>query len=470
MTYVAPVPIDLPKAPNGARTKRLARTGQVFARNLGPLLAQKARGRAPAPEEFSRALRRSFEDLGATYVKFGQLIGSSPGAFGQATSDEFRSCLDTGPAVPFGVVRAAVERTIGGGLEEVFSHFDPQPLASASIAVVHRGVLRDGTVVAVKVLRPGIGNVVATDIDIMEPLFRFFAMQGIPVAGPLFRFLRGFRVQVAEELDLRNEARTMVHFRQLFADAGLDEIVVPAPMPQISGQDVLVMEFLDGVSIDDVDAISGLGHDPKPVIQALLRSWFLTGLRDGLFHGDIHAGNLMLLKDGRLGMVDWGIVGRLDEPTRHLFRRFVEGVLGDPTAWEEINKFFDELVPIPPEMRPQRSASAQDEDRQYIENMLTRPFGEVDLTGAFNGPQMAGDEVTNGHRSPIATWKRMRKLRKFRKVVIGGGVADSGFGQADFMLFKQLLYFERYGKMYLADTALLGDRPFLEHVLSLSPS
>jgi hypothetical protein len=225
------------------------------------------------------------------------------------------------------------------------------------------------------------------------------------------------------------------------------------------------------VPIDDVAAIASLGHDPKPVIQELLRSWFLTGLRDGLFHGDIHAGNLMLLTDGRLGMVDWGIVGRLDEPTRHLFRRFVEGVLGDESAWAEINQFFEELIPVPPELRPQQgAASGDDEDRKRIEGMLTKPFGEVDLTGAFNGPQMAGDEVTNGRRSPVATWKRMRRLRKFRKVVIEGGLTDSGFGQADFMLFKQLLYFERYGKMYLADVALLGDRDFLEHVLTLAPS
>ena len=468
VTYEPPVAIELPEADLRRRAARSAVTLATFARHLGPVLVQRARRRPIDSGEVGRRLRAAFDDLGSTYLKFGQLIGSSPGAFGPAVADEFRGCLDTGPHVPFATVRAAVEATTGAPLDATFASFEFEALASASIAVVHRAVLHDGREVAVKVLRPGIAEQVAIDLDVMEPLFKLLALRGLPIAGPLYRFLRGFRTQVAEELDLRNEARTMAHFADLLADGGLDRIVIPTPMPELSGPGVLVMSFLDGVAIDDVSAIEALGHDPAPLVQDLLRSWFLTGIRFGMFHGDIHAGNLMLLRDGRIGMIDWGIVGRLDEPTHRLFRRFVEALLGDATAWPEIMAFLSEMAPFAAGDDGE-AREIPDEAKAEIEGLLTRPFGEVDLTGAFSGP--GNGPIGGGRRAPrTRAEKRARRarLKEMRQRVIGSGFADSGFAQANFMLFKQLLYFERYGKLYLADAALLGDRDYLQGVLAQS--
>jgi len=458
--YLPPVRIHMPVPDAATKARRAARTAEVFARHLGPALVRRRKQDVP------RGLRRAFESLGATYVKFGQLVGSSPGAFGQATSDEFRSCLDRGPAVSFPAVRAIVEEELGRPLREVFSWFDPEPLATASIAVVHKATLVDGDDVAVKILRPGIREKVAIDLDLMQPIFRFLALQGVPVAGPLFRFLNGFRGQVAEELDLRNEARTMAHFRSLYEEAGLKTIVVPAP--RIVTSSVLVMDLLDGVPIDDLEQIAGMGHEPGPLVEELLRSWFLTGLRDGMFHGDIHAGNLMMLRDGRLGLVDWGIVGVLDDRTRWLFRRFVEAILGDVTGWADVQEFISELMPTPPDGEEQvgpggKSPLDQDE-LDEIQTMLTRPFGEVDLTGALSGP---GAPKGGERHTPRQRIERVRRLRKWRKQAFSSGLLDSSVLQADFLLFKQLLYFERYGKMYLADVALLGDRDYLESVLAM---
>jgi hypothetical protein len=468
MVYVAPIPIELPRASRGRRGARRAETAAIFTRHLAPVAASRVAGRTRPPDDIGRRLRRAFETLGSTYVKFGQLIGSSPGAFGQAVSDEFRSCLDAGPAVPFFQVRAAVEAMTGQPLAETFASFDEAPLAAASIAVVHRATLVDGHEVAVKVLRPGIAARVALDLDIMQPLFRRLALRGLPIGGPLYRFLGGFRTQVAEELDLANEARTMQHFRELFAAAGFDNIVVPLPVDGLVGRDVLVMDFLDGVPIDDVAAIDALGHDASPLLKDLLRSWFLTGLRDGMFHGDIHAGNLMLLRDGRMGMIDWGIVGRLDEPTRHLFRRFVEAVLGDASAWPEILAFMQEHGPFGAAAGGDGSTlEISDEDKDEIEGILTRPFGDVSLAGAFSGPGRLGEE-----RRPLTRPERRERrsrIRELRQRVIGSGFADTQLAQANFMLFKQLLYFERYGKMYMSDTALMGDHDWLQKVLAESP-
>ncbi|MEN3271470.1 MAG: hypothetical protein V7636_231 [Actinomycetota bacterium] len=409
------------------------------------------------PAEVGRRLRRAFEDLGATYVKFGQLIGSSPGAFGHALSDEFRSCLDTGPDVSFAEVRAAVEAATGEPLERTFTSFDRKAVAGASIAVVHHAVLRDGREVAVKVLRPHIAERVALDLDIMEPLLKHIALRGVGMAGPMYRFVRGFRTQIAEELDLRNEARTMTHFRDLLrGEAHLSSIVIPEPI--LSAEKVLVMEFLDGVAIDDVESIAAMGHDAGAVMIDMLRAWFLTGLRDGMFHGDIHAGNLLLLRDGRVGVIDWGIVGRLDADMRYLFRRFVEAVLGDTTAWPEIFEFVKEMTPLP-------IGDGAESEVDEITDILTKPFGEVDLTGAFSGPEGRRDEPVRTRADRRA---RRARVREFRKTILADGFIDTGFAQANFLLFKQLLYFERYGKLYLADSALMGDREWLEHVLAIT--
>ena len=451
--YEPPVPIALPVAPRRTRIARRAKTVAVFARRLGPIIRRRHR----SPAEIGRRLRLAFEDLGATYVKFGQLIGSSPGAFGQAMSDEFRSCLDTGPEVPFPDVRRAIERATGTRVEETFAELDPVAIAGASIAVVHRGRLHDGRDVAVKVLRPHIADRVALDLDIMEPLLKHVAMRGVGMAGPMYRFIRGFRTQIAEELDLRNEARTMAHFRELVDDEGLDMLVIPEPI--IAAEQVLVMTYLDGVAIDDVDAIAELGHEPGPLMQDMLRAWFLTGLRDGMFHGDIHAGNLLLLRDGRAGVIDWGIVGRLEPATQHVFRRFVEAVLGDATAWPEIVQFMKDNTPMPIE-----GDDLASEEKDEIESILTRPFGEVDLTGMFRGP--GGRTVTTLTRAEKRA--RRARLRELRQHMIGSGFAETQLAQSNFLLFKQLLYFERYGKLYLSDVALMGDRQWLQHVLDLS--
>src|SRR5947207_1429415 len=332
---------DLPR-PSGRQLRRRAlRTFRVAGRNFRRLAGRRLLRRSIAEHAYARPLRLTFEELGATYVKFGQLIASSPGLFGDEASNEFRSCLDTGPAVPFAEVRAAVETTLGGPLESAFASFDEIPIGRASIAVVHRATLRDGRTAAVKVLRPGIEDVVATDLRLMEPLLDFLSRQvGVAEAGQLVRMMDGFRQQVAEELDLRNEARAMAHYRDLLRRVDLPLVVVPEPYPALSGPRVLAMEFLDGVPIDDLAGIAELGVDPAP--QA-----------------------------------------------------------GQGGAW----------------------------------------------------PARLG---------------RLREQRRLHRGVAEHGAIGSDFDRGTFLLGKQLMYFERYGKMFLSDVSLLSDRKFFEGLLAES--
>ena len=295
-------------------------------------------GALPAAQ-LARPLRKSFEDLGGTFMKFGQIIASSPGMFGDEVADEFRACLDTGPPVPFPDVRQRVEEDLGLPLRDAFAEFDPEPIGRASIAVVHRARLHDGRAVAVKVLRPEIEHVVATDLDLMQPLLEILVRQtGDQMAGSTLQLLDGFRVQIGEEMDLRNEARSLVHFRRLQDEFDLPLMAVPEPYPELSGRNVLTMEFFDGVPIDDLAQVADLGFDPAPLVQEVMRAFFLTTVRWGAFHGDVHAGNMMLLRDGRIGVIDWGIVGRLDPSTHRFFLSLLSAAMGNEAAWPDVTR------------------------------------------------------------------------------------------------------------------------------------
>ena len=451
---------------------------RTFLPRLLPVAIRQLRGARTGSVDiaaFGRPLRESFERVGGTFVKFGQIIASSPGLFGDELANEFRSCLDTGPVVPLDQVREVVEVELGRKLEEVFSEFDETPIGRASIAVVHRATLLDGTKVAVKVLRPGIEHLVATDLDVMQPLFDVLVRQtGAQIAGATLQQLDGLRVQIGEELDLRNEVRALQHFRELTIDAGLDKIVVPISYPEFSGRNVLTMEYLDGVPIDDLSQIESLGLDPAPVIDQLIRGFFTMTVRWGTFHGDVHAGNVMLLRDGRIGVIDWGIVGRLDPATHTFFVRLLAAVLGEEAAWRDVTDFV--IANYGDELR-QAVAMTDDEMalfmRSMIEPLLLRPFGEVSFADMLMTLQVRVAEA-NGvswqHRSWKELFRRIRMQRRLHRLAMAGGGLMTEFDRANFLLAKQLMYFERYGRLYLQDRPILSEREFLQGLLDELPA
>jgi predicted unusual protein kinase regulating ubiquinone biosynthesis (AarF/ABC1/UbiB family) len=457
--------------------RHLARRGRtilrVASRHFGRLAVRQARHahRGPLPPaELGPPLRRTFEDLGGTFMKFGQLVASSPGIFGDDLADEFRSCLDTGPAVPFEQVRRGIEADLGMSLEDAYAEFDREPIGRASIAVVHRARLHDGREVAVKFLRPGIDRVVATDLDLLQPLLELVARQtGDQTAGSLLQMFDGFRAQIGEELDLRNEARAMAHFKRLLDEADLPAIVVPEVIDELTGPNVLTMDFLRGVPIDDLARAADYGVDPGPLVEQVVRGFFLMTVRWGAFHGDVHAGNLFLLHDGRIGVLDWGIVGRLDPDTHRFVIRLLQAVLGDDAAWADVGahmvKVYGPAI---------KEGLGLDDDqvaafvRSLIEPVLLRPFGEVSLGEILAAPQaqVARARGVDAHsRSVGAVLTRLRAQRRMRKLAEAHGAVASSFDRGTFLLGKQLLYFERYGKLFMADTPI-ADRAFLTSLLA----
>ncbi len=449
----------------------------MVARHFAPLAVRQARelrdGVLP-PAVVARPLRLTVEELGGTFMKFGQMIASSPGLFGDDVADEFRSCLDTGPPVPFAEVRRRVEDDLGQTLEEAFSEFESEPIGRASIAVVHRARLHDGREVAVKVLRPGIERLVATDLDLMQPLFDVLARQtGDQMAGSTLQLIDGLRQQLGEELDLRNEARALTHFRRLIDEVDLSLLVVPEPYPELSGPNVLTMELLHGFPVDDLARVAELGYDPAPLVEQVVRGFFVTTVRWGAFHGDVHAGNMLLLDDGRIGVIDWGIVGRLDPDTHRFFLRLLDGVLGDEDAWPDITAHLTRVYG----RAIQEGLSLTDEQltaliRSLIEPTLTRPFGEVSLAALLAAPQAraARAREAQAHDHPLrSAVVRLRAQRRMRRLAEEAGGLNSEFDRGTFLLGKQLMYFERYGKMFLADVPIMHDREFFVSLLASAP-
>jgi aarF domain-containing kinase len=251
-------------------------------------------------------------------------------------------------------------------------------------------------------------------------------------------------------------------------------VVVPETVPERSGARVLTMEFIDGVPVDDLASLEEFGYDARPIIEQVVRGWLMTAVRWGTFHGDVHAGNLLLTPDGRIAVLDWGIVGRLDPETHFFFRRVIEGALGDETSWDDVarhvQKTYGSVI--------QEGLGLDDDQlaafiRSMLEPVLTQPFGEVSLAALLQAPEEQAARargVVEGDRTLAGTIKRVREQRRLYRMVEDQGAKNTDFDRATFLLSKQLMYFERYGKMFLADTSLFEDREFFERLLAESPS
>ena len=274
----------------------------------------------------SQRLRRAFERLGPTYIKLGQILSSGEGLFPPELVNEFRLLRDRVPAEPFELVRQVVEADLGRPLEAVFSYFATEPIAAASIAQVHAARLCSGEEVVVKVQRPQVATLVATDIAAMSWLAPLLIGR-IPVASlanpPALVEL--FAETVVEELDFRLEADNMLDIARVLAETGQRSVVVPRPHPELVTRRVLVMERLDGFGWDDVEGMHRAGIDTSAVVRALLIAFLEGATLFGVFHGDLHGGNLLVQGDGRVALLDYGITGRLDEVRRLAFLRLLMG-------------------------------------------------------------------------------------------------------------------------------------------------
>jgi predicted unusual protein kinase regulating ubiquinone biosynthesis (AarF/ABC1/UbiB family) len=437
---VGPGPARVPLARLGpAEAARLAEIVAVLARH-GVLTVARTGGsfalhpRRQPPRALAVALRRSFVELGPTFIKLGQLVASSPGLFPGVLAAEMRRLLDDVPAEPSPRIVRIIERQLGAPLGRCFLSFDVEPIAAASIAQVHRARLFDGTEVAVKVRRPHLRGRVERDLKLLHLI-----AGGLGRVGALGRaanpsaIVDDLAVTMREELDLRREAEDMAAFAANLASTGGDDrVVVPAPINGMVGERVLVMTFVNGVCVDDGPALRAAGHDLEELVRIGARAWMEGAFVHGLFHGDMHAGNLVITPQGEVGFLDFGIMGRLTEPTRRVLLHLLPAMVLE-RDYATVLRALTELGGASGPIDLERAVADVEE---LVAPHVEKPLGEV-----------AYGDVLDGLLR-VATAHQIRLPRELVAVV------------------KQLLYFERYVKELAPDYEMFNDPAILGPVLA----
>lgn len=304
---------------------RLMQILRVLARHkfLGAL---RGKNHWPSPRE----VRETFEELGLTFLKLGQVLALRRDLLPSAYILELELLHDQLPALGIDAVRAMVELELGAPLTELFASFSEAPLAAATIAQVHEATMHDGRRVAVKVQRPGLGEMISTDIAALtylvtlgEKLFRQLLALDLAV------LVSEFADSLNRETDFSHEARSIMLFRTALAD--VPDLWIPDVVAECSTGSVLTMEFSDG---ERVDLYAKLHPEAMPrLINTLVRLTLQTIFEEGLFHADPHPGNVLVLPDGRLSLLDFGMTGELDEQMRESLTFLLEAVVkGDARA------------------------------------------------------------------------------------------------------------------------------------------
>ncbi len=320
-------------------SRRLQQILHTFARYGLPLLSR----RIPlferlrfflSPEVLSRPpqenLRLALEELGPTFIKIGQILSTRLDLLPEEYCRELRKLQDQAPPVSFASIRQVIEEEFRKPLEEVFPHFDSSPLASASIAQVHRARLPDGREVAVKVQKPGIAEVILEDLAVLESLFRVVDRLNFLEGVPASELLLEFRKYFLRELDFLIEAQNMRRFRENFE--GFDGITIPQVFLPYSTRRVLVSELIEGIPLSHLDPASLKKEDRQYLAQRGIEAILKMIFEDGLFHADPHPGNILFRPSQKdLVLLDFGTVGVIDRTTREHMVRMLFALLEKDT-------------------------------------------------------------------------------------------------------------------------------------------
>ncbi|MCB0391664.1 MAG: AarF/ABC1/UbiB kinase family protein [Bdellovibrionales bacterium] len=257
----------------------------------------------------------SFEQLGPTFVKLGQLLSSRPDLIPKEIAEEFKRLQSDVTNLPFEEMEPVLKAHFGKSYGQVFKDFDKKPLAAASISQVYRAILSDGTPVVVKVQKPNIENIIHEDLAVL-----FTLAELIETYVPEAQVYNPTSIveEFAKHLDLETnfivEANNIRRFAKNFV--GEEQIVIPKVYSELSGKKVLVLEELQGIPLSHKNALEQEGIDPEKVLKTGLRAYLKMVFTYGLFHGDLHAGNMFVLPQNRIGFIDFGMVGRLTHKTQ----------------------------------------------------------------------------------------------------------------------------------------------------------
>lgn len=394
-------------------------------------------------------LRKLFERMGATYIKLGQFIASAPTLFPAEYVQEFKNCFDRAPAVPFNVIESILREELGRPLDSIYEYVDPVPIASASIAQVHGARLRNSQEdVVIKVLKPGMEDILVADLNFVYIAARIFEFLNPELQRTsLVGIVEDIKASMLEEVDFRKEAVNIETFRRYLEAMGLErQAKAPKVYQHCSTRRVLTMERLYGVPLTDLDSINSLVPDPEMSLVTALNVWFGSLIACETFHADVHAGNLWLLRDGRIGFLDFGIVGRISPKTWAVMEIFLSSF-----ASEDYEEMASALIEM--------GATDQNVDVKAFARDLEKIFASIQeldteiIVATSRGPNSQAAAIA---ANVVADERQMNAL--FLDVVRVSESYGLRFPREFALLLKQLLYFDRYTRLLAPNMNMLQDQ------------
>jgi ubiquinone biosynthesis protein len=356
----------------------LARCNALFPLELLPLpepvlrLARRL-SRQDAPGRPGQRLARALQELGPSFIKLGQSLATRADLLGQELAADLSQLHDDLPPFESVLARQLIARELGRPLAELFQSFDDRPVAAASIAQVHFGVTSEGAEVAIKVLRPGIERQMERDIDFFTWIATWVErlQPGYRRLKPI-KVVETFALWTRLEMDLRLEAAAASELAENFA--GDQGFRVPRVDWQRTARRVLTLERVSGIASDERDALIAAGFDPDQILAKAAEAFFKQVFRDGFFHADMHPGNIFIDASGDLVPVDFGIMGRLDRPTRHYLGEMLLGFLSADYQRVADVHFTAGYVPA-----DQDKAAFMQACRAIAEPIRGRPLAEISI-------------------------------------------------------------------------------------------
>ncbi|XP_038892843.1 uncharacterized aarF domain-containing protein kinase At5g05200, chloroplastic [Benincasa hispida] len=394
-------------------------------------------------------LRRLFERMGATYIKLGQFIASAPTLFPPEYVEEFQKCFDQAPPIPFEEIKKIIQDDLGRSIDSVYEYVDPIPIASASIAQVHGARLRGfQDDVVIKVLKPGIEDILVADLNFVYIVARILEFLNPELSrASLVSIVNDIRESMLEEVDFYKEANNIESFRRYLEDMGLTrQATAPKVYHHCSTRRVLTMQRLYGVPLTDLESISSLVPNPEASLITALNVWFGSLLACETFHADVHAGNLWLLRDGRIGFLDFGIVGRISPETWAAMDVFLASI-----ATEDYESMASALIQMGA-TNNDVNAVAFARDLENIFSSIKDLDTEIVIATAREGRSGSTAVAAN----ILVDERQMNKL--FLDVLQVSESYGLRFPREFALLMKQLLYFDRYTRLLAPNMNMLQDQ------------
>ncbi len=329
----------------------------------------------PGAREMSRAerLRYAAEELGPTFIKMGQILSSRPDIIPPDIAAELQKLQDEVTPLPFDQIRRVIEEEWGRPLQDVLPRIEEQPLAAASIAQVHRAALGDGTQVVIKVQRPGIQKVIEVDLEILYDLAHILMRRAkdLPVQNPV-GIVQEYDRSIHRELDFYQEGRNLARFGRMFADD--PTVLIPKYYPELSTRRVLVMDYIDGIKVSDLERIEAAGLDPVEIARRGARLVLTQVFDHGFFHADPHPGNVMVLPDNVIAPLDYGMVGYLNETTIEELGHALIGVIR-----RDVRRVMKSLDQLGVTQTTDNRAELQDALDDFINRYYETPLKQLQL-------------------------------------------------------------------------------------------